>query len=491
MMTETPFTVSDDNHTLETRVSFNADEPLTLSASNASGNVAVRSDASLPAGMIQVAATRTDHGTFEDDDRHFTVKTEGNTISVHPDWQFASGVSGIARRIRDQLQHGFRPEDWNLSRLRFSPELDFHITITLPRSLAPGSQVKIRTASGEVEASDLVASTSIVTASGDVTSRTIAGTVTIHTASGDVAATDTTESLEINTASGDITIMGGDTWLAARSASGDVRIRDIALRNARVTTVSGDVAINAALANTAAPYNVETVSGDIRLESTLPGSGVTAVLGFGTLSGSSKVGSGWDKQKRREWRAGSGDRTVSINVKTVSGDLIASARLSPDVDSREVELPQHTAGEESSAQDFKDEMRAFGQEMKEFGREMKRSGEAGVTPPVPPTPPSPPSRARGGDHLFTVGPSGRPYRQTEDDASQPTEPVSPPEPFTGEDKASAGEQDEGGTTAPIEMPAPEQDERLRLLEAVERGEMDIEDALAQLGADPDGAHDQR
>jgi hypothetical protein len=549
MAIDPTFTTSDDMRRLEADITFNADAPLTLSASNASGRVDITTDATLPAGTIRVAAIRTDNGTFEEGDHHLTVKVEGNTVSIHPDWQFASGVSGLARRIRDQLQYGFRPEDWNLSRLRLSPELDFHINVLLPANLADGSQVKIRTASGEVDARNFRANASIVTASGDVEARDLTGTVAIHTASGDVEAENILESLEINTASGDVSITGGDAWLAARSASGDVTIRETTLRNSRVTTVSGDVGINAVV-NNAANYGIETVSGDISLNATLAGRDAISTLGFGTLSGSSNVGAAWASSKRRAWTAGEGTSGPTINVKTVSGDLSASARFDAAVEARSMPMPSRVTdagpgddlGDETFM-DFKDEMKAFGKEMKHFGKEMKHmTGPHSMphtpptpphaTPPVPPTPPTPhdrdeEQRARDREQrmrdqeqrqrdreqrqrdedqarvdrerdsddagLFTAGPSGVDYQRDTTPvgqepgaaSAQPTEPVTPPTPFTEEAQQTAPQdtaaQDATGSQAARLDPT---DPRLRVLEALEKGEIDIEDALAQLDHEP-------
>src|SRR5690606_8433009 len=53
MTTDQIFTVTDDGRRLETDVSFNADAPLTLSASNASGSVDVMTDVTLPSGTIR------------------------------------------------------------------------------------------------------------------------------------------------------------------------------------------------------------------------------------------------------------------------------------------------------------------------------------------------------------------------------------------------------------------------------------------------------
>lgn len=547
MTTETPFTTSDDKRRLETTVSFNADAPLTLSASNASGRVAVTTDASLPAGTIRVAATRADSNAFEDDDHHFNVRADGNDISIHPDWQFASGVSGLARRIRDQLQHGFRPEDWNLSRLKLSPELDFHIDVTLPASLAAGSQLKLRTASGEVDARAIAGNTSVVTASGDVSVRDLTGTVAVHTASGDVEASGITESLEINTASGDVTITGGDAWLAARSASGDVSIRGMRLRNSRITTVSGDISLEATFDNAAAGYGMETVSGDVTITATLPAR-AGATLGFGTLSGSSSAQGAWEKRKRREWNAGEGDDGPSINVKTVSGDLSASARLEATVEARHLDLPSRVPDPDDiePIHDFKREMKEFGREMKHLSKEMQHTGHGlgHVIPPIPPVPPMPThdersarraeerlrereerlrereqrlqereeerqrhhddrqddrderQRLRDLDRRLREEARGPDRTRLQPDAprdtatAQPTEPVAPPARFTDEPDSqetvavNIADTDSAPTEPGPNVSSERRDERLRILEALEKGEIDIEDALAQLDTEP-------
>ncbi len=552
MNTEQDFTITDNNRQLEAVASFNADEPLSLSATNASGRIEVSTDPDRQSGTLLVAVRRTDNNEFDDDDHALTVKTDGNSISVHPDWQFAAGFSGLARRFRDQLQHGFRPEDWNLSRLKLSPELDFHIFITLPANLADGSQVKLRTASGEVDARNIASRVSIVTASGDVEATDLIGVTAINTASGDVQAINITDSLEINTASGDASIRGGDAWLAARSASGDVSVQDTRLRNSRITTVSGDVSIRAIFDNTG-NYGMESVSGDVSLDTTLPGQNALATLGFGTLSGSSHVGAVWEKRRRREWSAGSGDTSASIHVKTVSGDLSAQARLDTSVEARTLSMPRMAKDQEDTDTDneFQRDMQEFKQEMKEFGKEMKHVGH--VPPPTPPTPPTAPNPPQPGtrrarderqrlkdeerrirdeerqrirdarqygrderqrfraekqgarDHerhsnddspIFTAGPSGRPYRDERSPSAprqQSTEPVTPPPPFEEEEMptdqtAAVEEPRHTEPVAPpsetdgqrISAPEPADNDRLTVLELLERGDIDIDEAMARL-----------
>ena len=407
MATDPTFTTSPDHRRLEASVTFNADSPLTLSASNASGHVDITTDATLPAGTIEVAAIRTDNGEFADDDHHLTVKVEGNTISIHPDWQFASGVSGLARRIRDQLQYGFRPEDWNLSRLRLSPELDFHIIVRLPANLADGSQIKLRTASGEWTPATFARGRASLPPPGDVNARDLTGTISIHTASGDVDAENIIESLEINTASGDVSISGGDAWGGALGERRR-RIHDFALRNARITTVSGDVSLRATF-NNAANYGIETVSGDVSLKATLPNA---AGSRFRHPLGSSHVGGVWEKQKRREWTAGSGASGADDQHQDGQRRPHRERRSGRERRGTYLAMPQRTPDVTAETYDG-DDLRFQGRdegvrrEMKEFGREIRHMVGAGEVPRVPPpTPPTPPTHrtvaTRGTSMIMTA-----------------------------------------------------------------------------------------
>ncbi len=88
--------------------------------------------------------------------------------------------------------------------------------------------------------------------------------------------------------------------------------------------------------------------------------------------------------------------------------------------------------------------------------------------------------------LFTAGPAGVDYQRDtapiapETPPVQPTEPVAPAQPYTEEPQMNEQEtapQPEPTGTETTQEPT---DARLRVLEALEKGEIDIEDALAQL-----------
>ena len=74
------------------------------------------------------------------------------------------------------------------------------------------------------------------------------------------------------------------------------------------------------------PFRAHTVSGDVRLtlrRSTAGGEEPAASLAFQTVSGDAHVTQPFRKTDRRLWQVGSGDSGPRIDVKTVSGDLVA------------------------------------------------------------------------------------------------------------------------------------------------------------------------
>jgi hypothetical protein len=197
-----------------------------------------------------------------------------------------------------------------------------------------------------------------------------------------------------------------------------------------IHTASGDVLFDAMLTGDG-PFRVQTVSGDVRLalrHSTAGGDEPDATLAFHTVSGDAHVTQPFRKTSRRHWQAGSGDRGPRIDVTTVSGDLVAGlAAVKSDF------VPSSTP-----------------------------ASPASDVPAAPPAPPAPPAPA-----IVPAPPSS------------PT----PPAPFTmggsrGEDDAAANDARPEADQSPAEEDAV----RLAVLEAVERGEIDVEEALRRLEA---------
>lgn len=474
--------------------------PLELSVSNASGEIRLHAS---DQQNVWVVVRRVDGHVEDDDEVGITIDVAGNAISIHPDWQIMSGLSGLARRIKSQLKDGFNPDDWNVSKLKLNPNLEYDIRVEVPRALAEGSRISLKTASGKVTADGVRAALSVATASGSVALQELEGRVATHTASGKVTVADVKGSLEINTASGSIGVERGEAWVALRSMSGSVRIGQFVMKNARVTTVSGSIHGDVIMNNTAS-YDFESVSGSVKLQAALPANG-GASLAFRSLSGSSHVDGDWVQGVgKRIWELPTKAAGPAIRVKTVSGSLSITGRTTPDVELRDEPLPVEPetdwADEEArhagqpgmeDAESHIHEARAAQERamsdmdqhwdkamgwVKEATRRIQEAtdvlGQPGAArpeqpagperpaQPVPPTPPAPPPTPQATEPIRPAQPSAAP-------PMEPTDTV----PFTARDTTETAEA-----------------RRLRLLEAVERGEIDIDEALAQMDDDsPDSS----
>jgi hypothetical protein len=268
----------------------------------------------------------------------------------------------------------------------------------------------------------------IHTASGDIRTEGLSGEIALHTASGDVKALRTAGDLALRTASGDLAVEGASGYLSAHTASGDVRVTSAQIDGFNIQTANGDILLDALLGDDG-PCRAQTASGDVRLtlrRPTTAGEEPAATLVFHTVSGDAHVTSPFRKIDRRLWQSGAGDRGPRIEITTVSGDLAAGIAA--------VE-------------------RTF----------VATSGPAAHQDVVPPAPPAPPA---------SPAPPAAPAR--------PASPTAPAPPVVNWPR---GESNLGASDARAEaaQPAAHGDAvRLAVLEAVERGEIDVEEALRRL-----------
>ena len=479
-------------------ITIDPNQALTLSVTNSSGNIAI---AASDRQDVEIVTERTD-AKWDKDDARIEIEADGNRISVHPNWQLGNTISELAHKVKHQLKEGFNADDWDFKKMKFGMNAHFDIRIELPRELGNDSAITIKSASGDISAADIPARVSAATANGDIELNRITGKVSAHSASGDISLTRIIGSIEANTANGDITVEGGEAWTALRAVNGDIQASDLIMKNARITTVSGDVNASVTM-NNKDSYSFDTVSGDINLKSTLPTTG--ASLNFKAVSGDAKVSGDWTAASgKRSWQLAAGGDGPEIRVKAVSGDLKAIAITDPTVTLQQTDPPQETPAEpgQDSAQgtqaDFdwekaKSWVSSVAQKISQVVNEMDESGErrraadqsaaTASTEPIPPTPPTPVSPTTpvpptpptpGVDHLTTIG------EQKNDSPTEPvdvrpfpadTTPIPSPEPVA---EAAPGQTDTPETTG---------QRRLRLLEAVQRGEMTVDEALAQLDGD--------
>jgi hypothetical protein len=267
----------------------------------------------------------------------------------------------------------------------------------------------------------------IHTASGDVRIEGVTSEIALNTVSGDVRVMRTSGDLVLQTASGNLAIESAIGRLTAQTASGDVNLTAVQTEGFDIHTASGDINLDAILTGDG-PFRTQSASGDVRLTLRRPTAGgeePAATLAFHTVSGDTHVTQPFRKTARRHWQAGSSDRGPHIDVTTVSGDLVAGLAAAPSA----------------------------------FVPSSPATSPVVEVPPAPPAPPSP--------EIVPVRPLA------------PTEPA----PFI-----VGGPRSEGDVAAtnvgPEAAQSTEREDAVRLavLEAVERGEIDIDEALRRLEA---------
>lgn len=463
----------------EQRIALPPEGLVEISVRNSQGEVKIRAT---DRDDVLVQAVKTGgSGSRRYQQARLDVEEHEGRIRIRPQIPNNTGFVGFdfgsPKRQRERRRQGGPHFAFDVGPFGFAvggEDVAFDITVEIPR-VAPGTspapRIDVRTASGDIELDGVAGQIGVTTASGDIELQDPNGALTVTTASGDVRVTDVTGSVAI------------------RSASGDARISGGTLTGFGLTSASGDVSITADLTGSGR-YHAESVSGDVQLDLGLPaaaeGGEPWATLDFKTVSGDAAVDRPFRQVGRKTWHSGPGDDGgVRIAVKNVSGDL---------------RLTSHAAGTMPAN---------------------APTEPIGAVPPIPPAPPLPPTppAAFGGFVADTVREAmdaaraemGAAFAETrramaearramgdadwpEDEqperraasepeapppatASAPTEPVST-------HPAAAGDTEQPETASATEHGAqaaePNEQDRLAVLQALERGEIDIEEALNRL-----------
>ena len=403
----------------EDRIPIDLSQPVVLGVHNLNGDVTVRAAERTDVLISHVASGSS--GDLGDNEVELKIDARNNRIEVRADPHAGTGWGGIDGDVDLDAVVG-------------------QITRAFRRggpwaSVRPG---KARVAAGRhswfditIEVPQEISSrVDIHSASGDVRIEGVTGEIALNSMSGDVRIVRTSGKVALKTASGDLVVEGATGHLTAQTASGDVHVSSAHAEGFHIQTVNGDIHLDA-LPTGDGPFRAQTVSGDVRLtlrQSTADGEDPAATLAFQTVSGDAHVTPPFRKTDRRRWQAGSGDRGPHIDVTTVSGDLAAGF-----------------AAAESA-----------------FVPASTPTSPTDDLPPGPPAPPAPPA---------PLTPPAQP--------SSPTEPA----PLTANWPGSSLEF--AATDARPEAAQPTEQEdavRLAVLEAVERGEIDVEEALRRLEA---------
>jgi len=272
------------------------------------------------------------------------------------------------------------------------------------------------------------------TASGDVRADRLARTVTIQSASGDIRAHVLSGGVRIQSASGDVTLERSDGALNIQTASGHLALDQIT-GTLDVTTASGDCRVRASALTSC---HARTAAGDLTVTTPLAPNGE---YGFSTVSGDLLL---LVPQETR----------MTVALKTVSGDLSCALPATSDGGKRSRTLTINGGG--------------VPVRVKSVSGDCTVRAATGDLPPLPttplvartvPAPPAPPA---------------------------PLSPFSPPAPLTPLVAPMAATH----LTDSTARPDAQEDgfsESLAILQAVERGELTIDEAMEKLATLEDGS----
>jgi hypothetical protein len=256
--------------------------------------------------------------------------------------------------------------------------------------------------------------------------RAITGRVEIHSASGDALVEGFSGEIAVNTMSGDLRVVRTVGPLMVQTASGDLLVED-ASGKLTMHAASGDARITSSRID---GFDIQTASGDVHLDTTLVGDGPFRAQ---TANGDVHL------LLRRPTAAGE-EPAAALAFHTVSGD----AHVSPPF--RQIDRRRWQSGSGNSG---------------------PRIGITTVNGDLTA------AIAATDEHAFVAAPSPAVFV----DETPPAAPAP-------EDQPQGEQQRAGVSASPEATPAIARDtrERLAVLEAVERGEIDIEEALRRLDA---------
>jgi hypothetical protein len=178
------------------------------------------------------------------------------------------------------------------------------------------ADIRVATASGDVQIEAIDGDVTVETTSGDVRLDAIGGALTVETVSGDVTLRNgRVRRARVETTSGDVNLGGVRGPLEVTSISGDISVRDVVEGPVEVNTTSGRISGAGALS---VDLNLSSVSGDVQLD--LPAD-TGFRLSIQTISGDIDAPGLRGGGVRSEWSATLGDGAHTVTITTTSGDV--------------------------------------------------------------------------------------------------------------------------------------------------------------------------
>ncbi len=510
---------SDSTFSLPAQFSIDNSRPLVIVAHNRNGELTIRGT---QRNNILVRATSSDG---DDEVEGIRIEYSNNRLEVRTDHRGEGrGAAREARRAAREASRAareagraareatraatddiFRRREGQFNKGGFlgSWQIDFddHIKHEL-RDIFPfgrGGTVDLEI---EIPASGVETRVEAHTTSGEIRIEEVHGAVDAATASGEMVLRRVSGDLTVQSASGELTVIEPTGTLRARSASGDFSITDGTLDKYVLHTASGDIHLVTTLIGDG-PYRIDAVSGDVNLVLDAPGHLLDrgASIQLQTLSGDLNVSGGARKINRRTWHYGPETKNaIEIATRTVSGDANVSLTRRPDSGT----TPRTTGPDDAT------------RPIPAMPPSAQADESTNPIPPIPPTPPTPP---------VPPFPSVPPHPPALVTPPTPPTPPTPATPILAEsDQASAlaaaGEENgqpetpseiaeleskgdalsrlademaaslNGDGVATYSYPpeesalpdnsAPQADDRLAVLAALERGEIDIDEAMRRL-----------
>lgn len=178
---------------------------------------------------------------------------------------------------------------------------DGHLRLQLPT----GSKLSIRTASGDVQVTDL------------------GGDIAISTASGDIHVRGA-RAVQLNSSSGDMDLRDIKGAIEAKTTSGELRVGGEIVSALRFTSVSGDLTLTGPCRLAACQVTAETTSGALQLA---PHKDHSLALRLHSQSGEINGTSGLTVEMKRspglptQWSTKLGAGAGSIELRSISGDI--------------------------------------------------------------------------------------------------------------------------------------------------------------------------
>lgn len=310
----------------------------------------------------------------------------------------------------------------------------------------------VRTGMGDVRLSECRSGGRVETGAGDVQARACAGEWTLRSGSGDVR----------------MQVEGGGA-LSAQSGAGDVEVEGGALTRLQIQTGSGDVSCRSILVGTS--HQIHTGNGDIRLAlANPPGARLEVLTSNGDISSEFslvRVGrQGPPSRGSQRYVGNVGNSSISVELRTNSGD-ISITRLWPDARAQAAGGEAAT-GEPSSA--------ATGESF-QYQSQSTRDISSPV-PPIPPIPPIPP--------LAPMAPRRPDLADDEDRAERIREAAEEADVHAAEAEEARAAGDEHMAAALVAAGASgsgeDADQRMRILQSLQRGEINVAEAGILLDA---------